>query len=731
MALALAAGLVGAAAERATAAPYEAFIDVETEEDLIDLLVAGQISDETYEALSTLLARGVNLELADRAELYSLPNLTYADVDAILAYRKEQGFIADPAELVSAGVLTEDKLLSVAAFLIVGQRDTGGTPIHGWVRAITRSSPSDFGVDTPVDGDAGVPPLGLRARVKVGSELTVGVVGVSTRLRLGEVVADPNRDALIADPPGLQVVVPKAYARWETDDVDAIVGSFRAGFGQRLTFDNSTDYTPNGFYFDDQLTYDSTLGAACKRSQGELPSSPCTGAAGDAYVTPDFHWRDGLFGVGVGARKITVGEGTLQAYGFGSYSRRSIYQYELVDRGRCADPRDDSDPACSAPDVYARPDGDPLTPTGRYKFMTLPDVFGQALGGGNVTYFADRRNYVGVTGYAAKLTSLVEGVDLDLQEWSALPGGGTFGAAGVNFAFGQQWLDVAGEVAHSFDQQPDAAGPASGGGGPAAILRATATGKKRELEASLRYFSVDHANPFSRPIAAADEFEGNRARDEVGARLRYTGRHGNLGVRGGVDVWTNPSTDAVKAEVFGRVDVQATDRLGWGLTEEYTDKGVRAADGIAADCFEVSIEFDERGEPIPCSGSKLKSIARGRYQVSRGLRLTAQLQHALLDDGNHPDGKRHDLSAWLAALYKPSPDLRVTGRVRYLSEDVADAAALEESLWFTGDVTLRLRKKDRLRVRGDVFTYLDDRASTMDRSPNPELWLWLQYEAKF
>src|SRR5690606_15068671 len=73
----------------ARANQYEIFIDIETEEDLYDLRVADQIGDSTFQTLVELYQRGVNLNEASRSELYALPNLSYAEVDAILAYREE------------------------------------------------------------------------------------------------------------------------------------------------------------------------------------------------------------------------------------------------------------------------------------------------------------------------------------------------------------------------------------------------------------------------------------------------------------------------------------------------------------------------------------------------------------------------------------------------------------------------------------------------------------------
>ena len=118
-----------------------------------------------------------------------------------------------------------------------------------------------------------------------------------------------------------------------------------------------------------------------------------------------------------------------------------------------------------------------------------------------------------------------------------------------------------GELTQSFDKMGDGDGPATGGGDTAAVLRATATAKKRELELTFRYFGIDYVNPMARPIAASDEFEGQRARDEVGGRVRYVGTHGEVALRTAVDIWVNPSTDTPKGSAYVRADVTATDRI--------------------------------------------------------------------------------------------------------------------------------------------------------------------------
>lgn len=721
----LPAVFVLASAGTAAANPYEAFIDIESEDDLYDLIASQQINEDTYEVLIDLLHRGVDLNTASREELYSLPNLTYDDVDAILAYRKEQGFIRDPAELVAAEVITDDKLLSIAVFLIVRDPFAGKNAVRGSVITATQ-----FTI-----GDDRLPPLGVRARVLAGRHLTAGAALVVTRLRPGQVVYDPNRDALLVDEPGLGVHLPKVYVHWDTDELSVIGGSYRIGFGQRLTFDASSDYTPNGIYRDDQLYRDTSLSRACNQGRGELAESPCTDDY--HYITGDFRWREALLGVAAGAKDIDLGDGWLQVYGWGSFQPRSIYQYEIADLSACADPRDDDDPACSAPDVFIRPEGDRLSPTSELLYSTLPNMYGEALVGGNATYFATRRNYVGVTAYGATTTWLVDdepgGEDelrLDFQEWAQRPIGGQFGAVGIASALGVKQFDFGAEIAHSFDGMSDGVGPTNGGGGPGVIVRGTYTEpKKHELELSARYYDIDFVNPYGRPIAAPDEEEGQRARDELGTRVKFTGKFGALGLRTGADLWTNPSTSSRKGEAYVRADVTASKKIRWGVWLEAADKDLR--EGGSDQCYDQPFEFDELGEPLDCKGRRVSEIGRLRVVANKRLALQAQLQHELLDDQDPMDGLRQDVSAWLIATWKPRPDLRVRARVRYLSEDVADPAVLEESVWTYLEAWMKVRRKDRLRVRADLYWYLDDRTRTQEREPSPEVWLSAQYEAKF
>jgi len=715
-AAALGLALTALAPGPARAADYGMFVDIETEEDLLDLKNDQEISDQAFETLRELLEDGVELNTADRETLYSLPNLTYTEVEAILAYRKEAGRILDPAVLVKAGALSARKLGAIAPFLVVRKEKVSLFTTHGRLKYGT----------TYVVGDKVVPSMYLSARVQTLKHLDVGLTMVLTRNWLSKPVYDPNRMSLAAEPPTERFHVPKFHVQWETKKWHVMAGTYRVGFGQRLTFDNTAHYNPNGIRVDDALYYNQKVTRTCREAQGELDASPCGGERRYRYHSPDYKWTQRLRGVALGAKKIKVGDKHwMQAYGFFSYQTHKIYQYELYDRSRCADPTDDTDPACAAPHVF-RIRSDRLAPTSRFSFHTLPAMYNELLGGGNVTYFFSRRSYVGVTGYGADVDWLVEGMDLDFQEWSTRPYGGPFGAVGVNAAYGYNWLDLYGEVAHSFDSMP-------GGGGPAAILRSLFTlAKKQELELTARYYDKDFANPYARPIAAADEYDGLRARDELGFRARFYGKLQDVYLRTLLDWWTGPGEGwRHQLRLRTRVDYEVATWFKPGGWVEYRDKDL--SDTGRDNCYAVSSLEDIEGEPIECQGEKVDLGVRLRFEPLKELTLTAFYQHRFADDhsSRYDDAFRMDSSFWFLAMYKPIKNIRLRARVRYRFEGLKHNDYLEQSVWAYLEAQYWYKRIFRIKARFEVLDYLDERESSLLRKPSPEYWARLELEYRF
>jgi hypothetical protein len=723
----------------ARAVDYGVFIDIETEEDLLDLKNSGEITDRAFETLKELLDDGVNLNTANRAILYTLPNVTYKEVDAILAYRREAGRIADPADLVKAGAISAQKIGAIAPFILIKKQD---------VKLFATKGRFKYGISYMV-GDQTVPSMFLSARISTFRHMTLGLTLVLTRDWLDKPVWDPTREAMASNPPKIQLHAPKLYLQYKTPKWEVIGGTFRIGFGQRLTFDNTGYYSPNGIRIDDSLYTNQNASRTCRESAGELADSPCGGDNRYLYHSPDFKWTNRLRGAAFGIKKIKVGKRHwMQMYGFFSHQTHNIYQYEIYNRMRCDDPRNDDLPECAAPSVFRIRD-DRLVPTSRFSFYTLPAMYNEMLGGGNITYFLSRRVYFGITGYGSDVKWLVDGADLDFQEWNKMPYGGPFGAIGVNAAWGRGLADVFLEVAHTFDSMPEADNETKRIGGFGAILRSVFTIDKHEIEIAARFYDKAFANPHGRPIASPDEFDGNRHRDELGLRVKYNTKIQDVQLRTLLDWWTAPSdwkrTDASgdkiashKLRARARVDYEVTTWFRPGVWGEFQDKGLE--DSSRDNCYSITNEEDLEGEPIPCQGEKYDLGLQLRFMPLKKLSLTAYGMVRFVDDDNsrfeNSSGEalpkfRKDFSAWFLVMYKPIKDLRLRARVRYRFEDIEHNDYLEQSIWTYLEASWWYKRTFRIKGRVEVLHYLDRRSSSLIRSPNPEFWARLELEYRF
>lgn len=739
VAIAAAVLVVVGGARPASAFEYEIYIDIDDEDDLLELLNTDQIEEDTYNTLLEVLRRGTSLETASREDLYVLPNLTYEEVDAILAYRDEADRIGDPANLVVAGAITRRKLAAIAPFILVPRPPGAPIGADGQIRYQMVFAHQDNTV----------PPMYLQARVNTLRHLTVGFAGVLDRGRVNNVAYDPSRDALSADPPGPRVRLPKYFAQWETDKWGVIAGTYRIGFGQRLTFDTTDRYTPNGFYLDYAVQRRYDLVRECTESAGELDASPCEDV--NRRIAPDYAVREGQQGLAIGAKHLPLPQGWLQTYGWFSFQPRSLYQYQIRDVSQCPDPTDDSNAGCSAPFVFHR-DEPLLDPQSRFSFETLPNMYSELLGGGNFTYFYDRRTHVGVTGYGAKPVWLVQEADLDFQDWARNPYNGAFGAVGADFAWGRKFVDLFGEFSRSFDNM-DEVSPV-GGGGNAAVLRNTYTLDNHEIELSARYYDRDFANPFAGPIAAPDVRDGLRARDEAGGRVRYNAYFwdNRVSLRTFVDFWGVISEGLPRGRVFARTDVQATDWFRPGLWLEYQRRDLRPVEPVS--CFETT--NDERVQQAQCGGQRFSITGRSRFDPHKRVYVTLQYRHDIQDNHYELGGidftgdiggdvigaeidaenfdvasrQRQDINGFFVIGYKPIDKLRLRTRWRWFWEDITDNDRFEHSIWGYLDAAYTIRPWAIPRLRYDLVVYLDGRDSTANR-PNPEHWFLFEFTSRF
>ncbi|RKH06885.1 hypothetical protein D7V97_22060, partial [Corallococcus sp. CA053C] len=246
----------------AHAASYEVDPEDTGEQALFALREDGAITAETLAALTVLRRSGVDPVHASRASLYGLPGLTYARVDG----------------LRGDGALTVEERRRLAPFLT----RTASERVSGDARLLSAFAASD-----PV-----LPPWALQVRVAGPEGWRVGLLTSLTRRRLGAVHRDARPRTLVAEAPGVSVVVPKFHGQWTGERASVLVGSYRLGFGQRLTLDTTGLPTPDGFLPDDVVRAPGNVERWCFLGEGA-----CAPEERAAAVTPDFQWDEGFRGV--------------------------------------------------------------------------------------------------------------------------------------------------------------------------------------------------------------------------------------------------------------------------------------------------------------------------------------------------------------------------------------------------------------------------------------------------
>lgn len=721
----------------ASAALYEIPInDVDDEDDLIAMEARGDISEATLETLRELITTAVDLNSGSPNELYDLPGLTQVEVDAIVAYRKANGRIEDPAELVTARAITPAQLLQIAPFIRIDPAALK-LPVSGKFRL----------VGSLASADNLAPPGVLTARLKGPLGLSAGVMLIGTRQQPGVPEYDDLRfGALRADAASYRVNVPRSFLQWRSGVARVVVGTFHLGFAERLTLDNSRRYTPNGLYLTEDFRRPPDLSSSCRLSGAEtgpgcLPPDP-NNPSSKRYVSPDFDWREAFRGVAGSIEDLSLGNGwEMSLYGFLSYQSRQLYQYELFNKGACDDPRSTSS-ACGAPDVYVK-SANPTLDT-RLIFSTLPGLFDELAGGARAQFKPAPGFSFGVTAYGANPYFRQAGApafQLDFQEWSRYPFGGAYGAVGVDGSarFGEFALSF--EATKNFNSIPGA-----NGGGYAAIQRTVWSRKRHEVELSFRFYDLNFANPYARPISAPDEFQGQRARNEAGARVTYTGRFGaDWAVRARANFWLLPYTTTEGPAgtsnlwLLARVEFNG---LWWFQPAIWVDlRNKNLASNVRGRCssdynfdpdFNPTLPGDTTNQ-FTCSGDFYRVAGRIEFRPlkSRLLSGAVQVWTTWLDDIRYKDRFRQDVQGFVELRSMPADWLLLRLRSRYLFQDISDNAYLEQSLWSFLQVSVIPTRNLNIGLRYDLYLWLDRRESTGNRVPVPEHRVLVDLRAGF
>jgi hypothetical protein len=766
------------AARASFGAVYESPITAENEDDLVSALERGELSQESAERLIELMHDGVDLNSATRDELYELPGVGWRDVDAILEYRKQKGRIEDPAELVGAEAITADALVQMAPFLRLEPAEEK-LPIAGKMKLMGAVALSD----------RVAPPAYFAGDFKGPWNLKAGIELVTTRFRPSPPFYDSLRDTMMVNGPNYAIWVPKIYGQWKAGNRQIIVGTFKVGFAEQLTLDNTQKSKPNGFDVRTRtlqpetgltITYGpggtvegtDALSSQCKLSNagGELSETPCPTTdpnTGEkvAKGMRDYRWREVFRGIAGSVEDLELGENgpRLSLYGFGSLQTRSVYQYQLVDRRTCEDPRigngiDASTSeanACGSPRIYSR-QGDPAAPSPTLAYATVPAVLNELVFGAHSRLQPIPRFYFGITGYGAVPLWNVQQLKLDFQEWARTPWNGPYGAIGIDGRITLGPLDLFTEVTRTFNRIPTVTNLEQGGGGWGAIVRGLVNPKGHLIEGSIRFYDNGFSNPYSSPVSSPDLLFGQRARNELGLKLDYEGKlPADFFVNAWVNFWVLPWADVTKVAADGtvlalsapagttnlhgraRVDYRGFWFIQGGVWFDYKNNDLSLSS--RGTCYTGALDLED---PLENTGTNPTDRCFGEsYRVSaaiavkphrRYLTINLHADQSWTDDVDHPTDFRIDRNFWLEVSSRLLDNrLLLRGRANYRFFDAYGPERKNDVFWGTLEVAGKPWPFLQPALRYDIYLFNDQRPVGDRRNPNPQHTFRLVVDAKF
>jgi len=706
---------VGALVARPVRAePFDAFVVVEDEEDLAELHRREVIDDATHASLQALLLHPLDLARATREELYGLPNLSYADVDRLLARRRAEAPWRSARELRAARILSSAKLRAILPFVRFADREVRSFAGSVRYRSIA------------VLSDHRVPPMTLEARFESSGVQAWTTLGLE-REALRPIEFDATRDALVTAGPTARVWPHRYGVLWRTRRWQVLFGTFSAGFGQRLTIDTTQRTSPRGIYPEWSYGLHGSLVRPCRATAGELDQAPCADAAHDE-VLGDPSVPSSWGGVAVSLLPWRLPRGSLEAHAWVSLQSPETSQYAVQRGDRC-----EAGPACEAPTLYRIDPRHPSHPAPALSYRRLPWIRFDLVAGADVTYAIGTRSRVGLRGYGAQTWWRFPELQLDFRESETRPPGGPHGALGVDGVWGRGPVDLFAEVAYAITSRPGSSG------GFAAIAGVRATWSRHQAESWARYYGPRYENPYAGAYAQPDELGGLRVRDEAGGMVRYTGRlQPWWSIRARLDLWTSTRAPHPRLAFALRQDFAP---LGWlrvAATADVQDRDLQVTGhGI---CFEGE---PRRSAPIrhdTCRGMAVGMTFGVHVSPHPHVALLAQYRHRFLDeddlDGNvlaSPYARRfrQDGTATFEIRWRIHERVRLRLRGHWRDEKLQAWAFGEQ--WVVAVAELRARPLPWLDATLGYSTkvWLEPRDRPVPRSPNPEHWLRVRLEARF
>ena len=598
---------------------YGTPIIVRSEADIIELEYMGEIDEELRDQLLDLYDNPIDLNTANREDLVLLPEVTYSLADRIIEARDRVPFDR-PAQL--RDVVGRSIWNQVKPFVTTMEVPRPPEPLKGTISARYLDKYQD---DKP-------PVLSLKAKVRYQKWLEAGVLVAEEQGVYGVEYHDEaiGGDGERVSVDGMRPVtsLERVYVSVDRGDWSLIMGHYKAGFGQRLTFDVTDKQRPHGFYQDLKYTEDYE--------------------DYDSYST-----SRRLLGAAVRTERHLGEEGPrLDLTVFASSNPHDLYQNYFAQPGwESGDKKyvDNSD--------------------GEVVNATLPWVYREDIIGLNASLFWQKRIHAGFTGWGGHVS---KAFDFNFRN-TAMPNRDFYGALGLDGAYGVGMVDVFGEVALTDT------------GGLGARAETIIDPGMIEASVAMRYYGEGFDNPHSRGKSEPDQYGydesydrydyiesgGYRDRDEIGPQVQVIfDPYGWIRLRAKGDLWHVPSLDITHAYLEGRLDLDPIEWLGFDIVGYLRDKDI--AQGGRQQSYE-----DDNEEP---AGAKEALGAGFTLQPTEPLIVQTFAKQVWEDASQdaYTDAFMKSRYAWGKVIWDAADNLELAGRFKVYDERIdIDGTGLE------------------------------------------------------
>mgnify|MGYP002639768399 CR=1 FL=1 len=572
---------------------YGTSILVRSEADIIELEYMGEIDEELRDQLLDLFDNPLDLNTASREDLVLLPEVTYGLADRIVERRGDRSFdnARQVREVVGRSIYNEIK-----PFVTTMKVPEPPEPIKGTVSVRYLDKFQD---DKP-------PVASIKAKVRYHKWLEAGVLVAEEQ---GVYGVSYDNDAITVQGMRPQVSLERVYATIDRGDWAVMMGHYKAGFGQRLTFDVTDKQRPHGFYQDLKITEDY-----------------------EDYDSYSVSRR--LLGVAASTERHLGAEGpTLDLTFFASSNPHDLYYTYF-----------------SPHDYTVTGDEDVLYPT-------FPLVYREDIVGLNASLIWAKRIHAGFTGWGGHVS---KAYDFEFTG-TPIPNRDFYGALGVDGAYGLGMVDVFGEVA------------VTDTGGLGARAETVIDPGMIEASVAMRYYGEGFDNPHSRGSAEPDQYRcdddggeldceitgGDRDRDEIGPQVKLVfDPFGWIRLRAKGDVWRVPSEQITHSYVEGRLDIDPIDYVGLDFVAYLRDKDISTGGR------------DQDYDDSDGQGAKSALGAGLTVQPVDPLIVQAFAKQVWEDSSAYTDGFMNDRYAWGKVIWDVTEDVELAGRVKFYDERI-------------------------------------------------------------